>query len=190
MPQTVTSSRTTPLPVSLAEAKIHLRVGGDELDSSINLALQSAVSYIEDRTGRVLRETETVVQSYHCWPAMPVRFDRQPVKTISTVAYYAYGDNSTTTLASTNYRLHQSTRGACHLEWDEDFTYPSLENREDAVQITYTAGYASLAVPAQAKWAILLTLEGIWGDLMPREKEANERSAEALISSIGWGWYR
>ena len=64
MHQTQVTSKTTKLPVSLTEAKGHLRLAGSELDSQVNLALNSATAYVEDRLGRSLHETETIVQSY------------------------------------------------------------------------------------------------------------------------------
>lgn len=190
---TQTTSSTAVLPVSLAEAKTHLRIAHGDLDSSVQLALESAVNYVEDALGRSLRETETLVQSYGCWPKNPVRFDRQPVVSIVSVYYYDT-DDTDTLLASSNYRLLKSTRAAAVMEFDADFSKPSLATRSDSVRITYTAGYSvvggKIDIPPQVRWAILLALGSSWGDYLPREQEACERSIRALLSSAEWGSYR
>ncbi len=194
MPQTTVSSKTEPLPVSLSEAKAHLRLAGGELDSSVQLALESAVAYVEDRCSRSFRLTETLTQTTGTWPDNPVRFDRQPVKAITSVTYYD-ADNASQTVASSEYRLITSTRGATVLEFDIDFTKPTHYSRGDAVTITYTAGYAVLEgnrldVPPQIKWAILVWLEATWGDSKPNEQMAAKRTVANLISTVKWGAYR
>lgn len=180
--------------MKLSEAKSHLRILQNDLDGGVELARQAAVCYVEDRLGRSLRETETIVQSYPQWPCNPVRFDRHPVKAITSVTYYD-ADNSLQTVSSSDYRLLETTRAASVLEFDSQFSRPSLYGRSDAVLVTYTAGYAvngagDIEIPPQAKWAILLRLEHDWGDLMPREQVANERAVESLLSTVEWGGYR
>lgn len=188
--QTNTTAKTTELPVSLQEAKTHLRIYSEGLDEDVRLKLAAAVEYCEDVTGRVLRVSHTVAQKYPSWPCNPVRLDRQAAYSVSSVAYYD-ADGNSQTVDSANYRLHQSSNAASYLEIDSDFSRPSLEARDDAVTVTYLAGYSSLDyVPNSAKMAILLQLSLLWGDLMPAELGATERARDALLASISPGQYR
>ena len=78
-----------------------------------------------------------------------MKFDREPVLSVTSVKYYD-ASNALQTLASSYYRLHQQSETAAELGWDDTtFTTPSLYDRDDAVQITYAVGYAT--VPATAK---------------------------------------
>lgn len=184
---TTVSSKSSTLPVTLAEAKNHLRIIGDDLDTDVQGALEAAVEWCESVTGRTLRDTSTLVQSYECWPEC-VKFDREPVLSVTSVKYYD-ASNALQTLASSYYRLHQQSETAAELEWDDTtFTTPSLYDRDDAVQITYAVGYAT--VPATAKHAIKLALSLFYGDLSDRETEPVRRSCMDLLASCDWGFYR
>lgn len=188
--QTAVTAKSADLPLTLDEAKGHLRILGGDLDAEIQAALEAAVEYCETVTGRALRVSHTLTQKYCEWPSGPVEFDRQPVTAVSSVTYYD-ADGASQTLASSNYRLQASTLAAGVLEWDDDFTRPTLDSRDDAVTITFTAGYAALAtVPAMAKYAIKLKLSEIFGDLPDRVRDATVASCESLLSKIEWGQYR
>lgn len=188
--QTVVTAKSSELPVTLAEAKDHLRILHDDLDVEIQAALEAAIEYCEAASGRGLRIGQTLSQKYSGWPCNPVRFDRQPVKSISSVTYYDAAGASQT-LASSNYRLQHSTNAGALLEWVDDFTQPSLADRDDAVTITYIAGYTDIAsVPAMAKYAIKLKLAEIFGDLNEREFASTQRSCDDLLRMIDWGCYR
>lgn len=190
--QTLTTAKTAQagqLPVTKQEAKAHLYLVNDDLDGRLDLALKAAIEYCESVTGRVLRVSYTVVQTYEGWPCAPVRFDWQPAYEISHIKYYD-ADNTLQTVSSSLYRLSQGN-AASKLEFDEDFTYPSLYDRQDAVQVTYLAGYQTIAnVPANAKAAVLLALERDWGDALPADAPRIERSLATLLGSIDTGAYR
>jgi hypothetical protein len=77
------------------------------------------------------------------------------------------------------------------LEWDDDFSRPTIESREDAVTITFTVGYADIAdVPPMAKYAIKLKLSEIFGDLRDRERDGTAKACDSLLAAIEWGSYR
>lgn len=188
--QTVVTAKDSELPVTLAQAKDHLRILNDDLDVEIQAALEAAIDYCEATSGRALRISHTLAQKYRNWPCDPIRFDRQPVKSITSVTYYDEAGASQT-VASSNYRLQPSTNAGAVLEWDDDFTQPGLDDRDDAVTITYVAGYTDIAsVPALAKYAIKLKLREIFGDLNEREYAATQRSCDDLLRMIDWGCYR
>ena len=109
---------------------------------------------------------------------------------MSTLKYYD-ADNASQTVASTNYRLHPSDGAAAYLEIDDDYTRPDYYDRDDAVVLTYLAGYADIEdVPPVVKYAILLALEMNWGDRSPQEMAAMDKSIQAMLASYEWGAYR
>ena len=190
-PATTVTSKTTSLPVTLTEAKEHLAILSGDRDEEVDAALRAATEYCEAVCGRSLRVGITQTQAYCDWPLGVVRFDRQPVKSISSVYYYD-SDGNDTLVASTEYRLIGSTDGAATLEWDDGFTMPTVDVRADAVRITYVAGYAALSdVPAAAKYAVRLKLHEIFGgEVDDRQRMATERSIKSLLGSVEWGWVR
>ena len=175
--------------MTLQQAKSHLWIVNEDFDERLGLALKAAIDYCETVTGRVLRVSKTVVQSYDGWPCSPVRFDYQPAYSITSVTYYD-ADNAQQTVSASNYRLVQGNVGAV-LELDADYSKPTVYERADAVQVTYLAGYEDLSnVPDAAKYAILLTLETQWGGKTNIEADAVERSVGSLLATIDVGAYR
>ena len=194
MHSTAVTSQSEVAAVSLTDAKSQLGIYHNDLDGNIRTALESAIAYCETRTGRALRESETIVQGYPQWPVRRVCFVRQPVRSITSVTYWPES-GSQQTISASEYRLIASTNAGSHLEFDDNFNQPGLDTRDDAVQVTYVAGYATEGsgepqVPPQAKQAVLLRLQHDWGELMPREQEAARKSVDSLLASIEWGCYR
>jgi hypothetical protein len=109
---------------------------------------------------------------------------------VSSLKYYD-ADNASQAVASTNYRLHPSDSAAAYLEIDSEFTRPDHYMRDDAVVLTYLAGYATIGdVPKAIKDAMLLALEMNWGDRSPQEMAAMDKSIRAMLSCYEWGCYR
>lgn len=187
--QTTTTAKDAILPLTLAEAKAHLRILGDDLDSEVDAALTAAVEYCETVTGRALRLSHNVTQTYEEWPCDPVRLSRQPVRSIASVTYYD-ADGSSQTVDTQWYRLIAGGDHAAVLEWEDQFTEPTLDERMDAVAINYVAGYAANEVPQLAKSAIKMVLSEIFGDLDERQATAVRTTANRLLSAIDWGSYR
>jgi uncharacterized phiE125 gp8 family phage protein len=201
MPTHVTA-RAQDCPVTLQEAKAHLRVLNGENDVYIQSLIEAATEYCEGVTGRSLRVSETVVQTYDCWPGGRIEFDRQPVISVTSFKYYD-SDDVLQTVVSTNYRLLKSRNAAARLEFDGNYSYPSHYYREDAIQLTYFAGYESLVdvpaagadpqvlgVPAIAKSAVKLKTELLFGNADPRMVDGIERAIASLLGQLDWGCYR
>jgi uncharacterized phiE125 gp8 family phage protein len=193
-PQTTVTAKSSDLPVTLEEAKTHLRLLSSDLDEHVAGLLEAATEYCETVCGRSLRVSQTLTQKYDGWPTGAVQFDRQPVTAITSVTYRD-ADDATQTLASSNYRLLVSSEAASFMEFDEDFTAPTLNGRADAVTVTYTAGYASLAdVPARAKHAIKLLVVHWFnhGEAVNIGNITSEvpMATAALLGSLDWGCYR
>jgi uncharacterized phiE125 gp8 family phage protein len=201
MPTTVTA-RTADLPVSPDEAKAHLRVLNGDTDEYIQTLIAAATEYCEGVTGRSLRVSETVVQNYDCWPSCRFQLDRQPAIAVTSLKYYD-ADGTLQTVGSSNYRLHKSRNAAAYVEIDGDYSQPTHDTREDAIQLTYTAGYESiddveadddtpmvLGVPAIAKHAIKIKLGLLFGNLDPRVIDNEENRLADCLAQLDWGCYR
>ncbi len=145
-------------PVTLVEAKRHLRVVHDSEDSLISLYIQAAREHVEDFTRRSLLPTR--------WEWVRDRFDdvielpRPPLLSVETVSYTdSLGD--TVVLDPARYRLVVgSDPGRIHPAYGT--RWPLVRTGSGDVVTRYTAGYATPAlVPARAKQAMLF-LVGHW----------------------------
>ena len=189
-PLTKTQSKSSELPLTLADAKNHLRIAHNDLDSEIVQVIAAATDYCEHYAAVSLRVATQRTATYATWPLYFIRFQTQRVISVDSVDYIdSNGDSQT--VDSSNYTLVESTGGGAILEFDTAFSQPTLADRLDAVQITYTAGFPSVSeVPPAATHAIKLMLTALWGDDSPQVlKQAQERS-QALLASVEWGWYR
>lgn len=175
--------------ISLDEAKRHLRIYHRDLDTEVDVARQSAIDYCERVTGRTLRTAVTRQSVFPCWQDV-FHFDWHPVLALTSLTYMDT-DDSEQTVSSANYRLHLSTYSASKLEIDPDYSKPSLSDRLDAVRLTYTTGYATIAaVPASVKHAVRLVLSATWGDVSPQMADRSLSRAHDLLHAVSWGDYR
>mgnify|MGYP001812799349 CR=1 FL=1 len=128
-------------PLTLAEAKSHLRVDIADDDLLIEGQIKAAREYCEHYTARsfVQREYRADLWNFAEAIALPGR----PIISISSVKYYdTSSPEALQTWAASNYLLTadivRRVSGA---------SYPSIAYRADAVQITYLAGYAPTSSP-------------------------------------------
>lgn len=191
---TTVTVKDSDLPVLLDDAKRHLRVMDGSQDEYIQSLISAATEYCESVTGRALRLSATLTQKYCQWPCNPVRFNRNPVKSITSVTYYD-ADNVSQTVSSSNYRLHASSEAAAHMEIDGDFVKPTVYTRDDAITVTFVAGYsAATAVPETAKHAIRMIV-GHWFNHNEAVSIGSSPSevplaAGALLAQLDPGYYR
>lgn len=180
--------------MTLAEAKDHLRLLQDDHDEYVAALIEAAVDYCETVTGRSLRVSHTLTQKYGEWPRASFVLDRQPVASVTSLTYYDVDDVLQAVSASA-YRLHASTHAAAYVALDVDYARPALSVRDDAITLTYVAGFAALTdVPARAKHAIKLLI-GHWHDngaAVGIGGVAAELplATATLLNSLEWGCYR
>jgi uncharacterized phiE125 gp8 family phage protein len=79
-----------------------------------------------------------------------------PVSAVTSVKYYD-SDGVQRTVSSANYRLDISVAPPV-LEFDDDYSFPTVDDRADAVEIVYAAGYTSATCPALIKQYVLLRI--------------------------------
>ncbi len=145
-------------PVSLVEAKAHLRVDHTDEDTLITGLIASATDHLDGWTGILGRAiiAQTWRQDFDCFPAK-LRLPLHPVASVSGITYYD-GDNAQQTLSTDVYELLKDGAGA-YVARKADQTWPGTKNRAAAVSVTFVAGEA--AAPAAIKAAILLMV-GHW----------------------------
>jgi uncharacterized phiE125 gp8 family phage protein len=139
-------------PVTLTEAKLHLREDGTDQDSLIEGLITAAREYVES-TGRLLMPC--VVRQY--FDEFPCRLSPLPIRSIASVNYLdSDGDSQTVTdytadIVSEPARIQEPESG-----------WPTTDDVINAVWVDINAGYTSAAtVPRALKQAILL-LVGHW----------------------------
>lgn len=150
-------------PVSLDEAKIQLRVDGDEENEHIRHLISVARRKVEQETGCILI-SQTVKAYWDKWPAAGANgMDRSlylplyPAASVTSVEYVDE-DGATQTWASSNYTTDLAGMTP-RIVPNPDVDLPDLGSYPNAVVVTYTAGASTTtAVPAELKHAILSTL--------------------------------
>lgn len=147
------------LPVSLDEAKAHLRVDGTDEDNLITNLIKAATSYVDGYAGILGRAliTQTWRRDFSTFADM-MRLPVRDAISISSITYYDTA-NASQTLATTVYQL-LADEGGPYAALKPDQTWPSCYSRADAVRVTWTAGYGAAAtdVPDAIKQALLLII--------------------------------
>lgn len=152
-------------PITLEEAKAHLRVTGSTDDAVITALISAARAYVDGPTGYLQR---AVVQQSWRWtlPAL-CRYQHIPLPSLIDVVSVRYLDSDATeqTIDPDSYII-LTDREPGVVIFD---SIPVAACRPDAFRITFTAGYSSTdspadyaaAVPPPIKHAMLL-LVGHW----------------------------
>lgn len=164
------------LPVSLAEAKLHLGYDAADRDAEITAFLAAAVDRLDGWSGllgRCLVE-QTWRQDLPAFPDSDTI--RLPFPNVSAATVkYSDATGAEQTFASSLWSLHEAAGGSV-VVLAAGATWPVTDDRPDAVRITLTAGYgAAAAVPQPIRSAILLMTGDLW-----RSREAGSAPAGAL----------
>jgi uncharacterized phiE125 gp8 family phage protein len=158
LPAPVRTVAPTSEPISLVEAKAHLRIDSTDEDDLIGALISAATAHLDGYSGILGRAliTQTWRQDF---PALeePLRLPLRPVASVSSVTYYD-ADNASQTLANTVYGLFSDALGA-YVALKPGQTFPTAYDRRDAVSVTFICGES--AAPAPIKQAALLLI-GHW----------------------------
>jgi uncharacterized phiE125 gp8 family phage protein len=172
-------------PVSLAEAKLHLRVDDDQTseDAAILGLIRTARELVESHTGRCLM---TSTWDYYL-PQFPdcgyITIPNPPLQSVTSITY-TDSDNTATVWASSNYLV--STRGALgRIVPAYSVTWPSFTARPiDALVVRYVAGYGAGAgdVPEAIRHAMLLLIGHLYEH---RESVASQSAGNLFVMPMG-----
>jgi uncharacterized phiE125 gp8 family phage protein len=158
-------------PISLADAKTHLRADpGDAEDTLIQLLITAARQWVEEYCARALiaqawRLTLPAFPSGRDGSAIPLA--RPPIVSVESVKYQDE-TGAEDTLDAADYVLQKAGLPVA-IAPAVDTVWPSTEDLGpfgDAVTIDYTAGYGEAAaeVPAPIRAAILLVLGDLYAN--------------------------
>lgn len=127
-------------PISLAQAKRHLRVDGTDDDTFITARISAARNYVEQYC-----DTQLVAATYkQVMDGFPnsdeIWLDRPPLLDVTSIQYIDQ-NGTTQTLATTVYSVvtHEKP-GKVKLKYNQ--AWPATRVQPDAVTITFRAGYA------------------------------------------------
>jgi uncharacterized phiE125 gp8 family phage protein len=189
-------------PVSLAEAKLHLRLddigGSHPHDGLIAVLITSAREFAEHYTHRALAG-QTIEAVLDAFPGE--EFIDLPLPPVASITSIKYDDEDDVeqTMSAADYSL--STYGdSRRVNLGADADWPGTYSKVEAVRIRYVTGYgatghastgAYATCPKAAKQAILLQVELEYpaNQFTPAEREARERARDALLNTIKlWGF--
>src|SRR5690606_9438636 len=130
-------------PVTLAEAKLHLRVDHDDEDALISNLIQAATGHLDGWTG-ILGHclVEQVWRQDHDRFARELVIPLGPVLSVQTVTWRDPA-GLLNTVPSTAYDLCVDLAGSARIRFDPDYHFPTDLHESRAVAITCKAGYAN-----------------------------------------------
>ena len=186
-------------PLTVAEAKLHLRVDISDDDAYIGTLITAAREWVENYLDRTLITTQLILRAAE-FPTEELELARPPMVASGTatavVITYTLADTTTATLSTALYRVDRtSTPG--NVAPIINGTWPSdVIEDANAVAVTYWAGYGptSASVPATIRHACLMLI-GHWYDrrsavLTGTISKPIEFAVESLLASNNWGQYR
>jgi len=164
-------------PLSIEDAKEHLRIDQHEEDVWLLDAIKAVRMRAEGMMGRALI-TQTLEAALGYWPAgRVIELPKPPLVSVTSVKYYGE-DDTEYTLAASNYHVDtRTTPGRIVLKGTAQ--WPATALREvNGVIIRFVAGYGSEAadVPAEIRSALKLWL----GELY----EVRENSAAGGLVTV------
>ena len=186
-------------PLTVAEAKLHLRVDISDDDVFIGTLITAAREWVEAYLDRTLITTQLILRAAE-FPTEELELARPPMATAGTatavVITYTLADTTTATLSTALYRVDRTTTPG-NVAPVINGTWPSdVIEDANAVAVTYWAGYGptSASVPATIRHACLMLI-GHWYEsrstvLVGVTSKPLEFAVESLLASNNWGQYR
>lgn len=191
-------------PVTLAEAKQHLRVDISDDDTYIGALITAARQWVEEYLDRALVSQQLTMRL----DSFPYEFElpRPPMAssgtlTATTITYTLDPGGSgtttptTTTLSASTYRVdREDTPGRIRTVYGG--TWPSHLSDPNAVAVTWWAGYGAEGsnVPAAIRHAILMLVGHMYEQrlavLTGSISKEIEFGVKGLLDSQKWGSYR
>jgi len=166
-------------PVSLPEAKNHLRVTCSADDDLISSLITAATNMVESYTRRQLI-TATWAMYFDRFES-EISLLKNQLQEVSKIEYIASEDGVLTLLDSTQYIVDNISAPA-RITPAYQGSWPSVQNRINSVVITFIAGYGDNAadVPKALISAILLTI----GHLYENRADVSQEKAYNLPKGV------
>lgn len=171
-------------PVSLAEAKVHLRVLNTAEDTLITALIEAAAAHLGGRDGilgraLVTQTWELRLASFGCAPDAGIDLPLPPLRSVVSVKYIDDAGVEQT-VASGDYVVETGRRvGRVRPAYGK--TWPAPRAEPGAVRIQFEAGYgAASAVPAPIRHAMLLLIGHWWVHKTPVMESGNMSAPYAV----------
>jgi uncharacterized phiE125 gp8 family phage protein len=183
-------------PVTLSEAKAHLRIDSSDEDTLISTLITAAREWCEEFLDRSLIHQQYVMR-FDSFP-YEIELPRPPMATSGTTTAltltYTLGDDSTAVLAATEYRIDRNSTPGVVRQLRQG-TWPANLDDQNAITVTWWAGYGASgsSVPAAIRSAMLMLVAHLWRNReMTTEAALSEvpMGTKALLDSARWGSYR
>lgn len=149
-------------PITLTEAKAHLRVDGTAEDSLITGLIQAAREYAETYTNRALI-TQVWDYTLDYFPASGViELPKPPLQAVNSITYKDTAGN-TQTWDDDNYEVDTSEVFG-RITPSYGIVWPSTQSTINAVTVRFTAGYGDCAsdIPQSIKQGILMYIADLY----------------------------
>ena len=187
-------------PVTLAEAKAHLRVDTSDDDTYIGTLITAAREWCEQYLDRTLVHTQWVMR-FDKFPDSgiePVELPRPPMVVSGTATAvtvtFTQEAGPTSTYSTAEYRVDRNaTPGAILPIYGSTWT-PHRQD-DNAISVTWWAGYGATgsSVPAAIRHAMLMLI-GTWYERRASADNAGGSEVpfgvKSLLDSQRWGSYR
>lgn len=167
-------------PLTIEQATEHVRIDSNDDLAYLQALIAVAREYVESVTGIVgLKSTwKVVAPSWHALIhgddsklSIPSRnvyaipLFRAPLVSVSSIKYYTNGSESQTTITASDYRVITDTTPGMVQFIDSP---PNVEDRPDAIEITFIAGYADqCSAPAIWRHAQKLIVAHLYENRVP-----------------------
>ncbi len=164
-------------PVTLAEARAHLRVDSTAEDTLITSMITSATEVAEQLTGRAImpQTWELTLDSFDDG----IVLTRPPVRSITSITYVDTA-GATQTLSASLYRLRADDFGAATVTPVYGQSWPETLDDTDTVTVRFVCGYASEdSVPQPIKSWILLQVGSMFEN---RESESASGTSKLIFA--------
>jgi len=191
----IQSAAPTIEPVTLAEARVHLRIDNTSDDLLIERCITAARRFCEHWTQRqfITATWKLYLREFPSGEGEIV-LPRPPIGSVTSIAYIDT-NGATQTLAAGNYRV-TAGRTPARIEPAYDCAWPGTRDVSEAVIVTYTAGYGATAasVPADLRAAILLMVTHLYEFRQPVIAGTITKAVELSVTSLldtfrhGWTW--
>ena len=188
-------------PVTLAEAKTHLRVDSTASDTEIAAMITAAREWCEQYLDRTLVHTQWVMR-FDRFPTdgtEDIELPRPPMAMAGTATAvtlaYTLEDATTASYGTASYRVDRAaTPGAVKTNYAG--TWPPHLQDDNSISVTWWGGYgpSGASVPAAIRHAMLMLIAH-WYDnrgavLIGSISKPLEFAVESLLSSQKWGSYQ
>ena len=184
-------------PVSVSEAKAHLRVDTDDDDTYIGTLITAARQWAETYLDRSLIYTQWEMKlDMFPWeiemPRPPMAQDG--TTTAVSITYTLNESLGTATLSTSEYRVDRaSTPGVARTNYGG--SWPSHLADQNSVTVTWWGGYGASGsdVPAAIRHAILMHVGHLYERRLAADNVASNEvpfGVKALLDSQSWGQYR